>query len=176
MLYLTHYSFEKTCYLQDWFGSMGFATKHLLCNKCYARLQRNMCNKVWISGTNFLKLLCFIFSKLQCITDWWQNASFLRFWLSMTFFWVSHFPKITKISFPPNELLGTWLEGCILHTPHATNIQWIHSIGSLPCGKAAGTLSCEKYTATPSFSPGTGVYKNVHQITFYPYDNNLHKS
>lgn len=101
--------------------------------------------------------------------DWWQNASFLRFWLSMTFFWVSHFPKITKISFPPNELLGTWLKGCILHTPHATNIQWIHSIGSLPCGKAAGTLSCEKYTATPSFSPGTGVYKNVHQITFYPH-------
>jgi len=55
----------------------------------------------------------------------------------------------------------------MLHNPHATNIQWIHSIGSLPCGKAAGTLSCEKYTVTPSFSPGTGVYKNVHQITFY---------
>lgn len=162
MLYLTHYSFEKTCYLQDWFGSMGFATKHLLCNKCYARLQRNMCNKVWISGTNFLKLLCFIFSKLQCITDWRQNASFSGFDLAWHSFG-------SPISFPPNELLGTWLEGCILHTPHATNIQWIHSIGSLPCGKAAGTLSCEKYTATPSFSPGTGVYKNVHQITFYPH-------
>lgn len=149
--------------LQDWFGSMGFATKHLLCNKCYARLQRNMCNKVWISGTNFLKLLCFIFSKLQCITVTDDRM------LAFSGFDLAWHSFGSPISFPPNELLGTWLEGCILHTPHATNIQWIHSIGSLPCGKAAGTLSCEKYTATPSFSPGTGVYKNVHQITFYPH-------
>lgn len=162
MLYLTHYSFEKTCYLQDWFGSMGFATKHLLCNKCYARLQRNMCNKVWISGTNFLKLLCLFSQNCNASLTEDRMLAFSGFDLAWHSFG-------SPISFPPNELLGTWLEGCILHTPHATNIQWIHSIGSLPCGKAAGTLSCEKYTVTPSFSPGTGVYKNVHQITFYPH-------
>jgi len=61
------------------------------------------------------------------------------------------------------------LAGKMLHSPHATNIQWIHSIGSLPCGKAAGTLSCEKYTATPSFSPGTGVYKMYTKSLVMPY-------
>lgn len=43
--------------------------------------------------------------------------------------------------------------------PCVTNIQWIHSIGSFPCGKAAGTLSCDIYRATPSYSPETRVYK-----------------
>lgn len=44
---------------------------------------------------------------------------------------------------------------CALNPHSMTNIQWIHSIGSFPWGKAAGTLSRDIYIATPSFSPGT---------------------
>lgn len=36
--------------------------------------------------------------------------------------------------------------------PHVTNIQRVHSIGSFPWGKAAGTLSSDKNRAAPSFS------------------------
>lgn len=36
--------------------------------------------------------------------------------------------------------------------PDVTNIQRIHSIGSFPWGKAAGTLSSDKNKAAPSFS------------------------
>ena len=36
--------------------------------------------------------------------------------------------------------------------PHVTNIQWIHSIGSFPWGKAASTLSSDMNRAAPSLS------------------------